>query len=805
MARLGGAAALEEDLYGVDLTEGDPQAIPRCQYCDEPLSVGRRLKRRRFCSEEHEEQYRQQQSSLVFSRLRLEDRPRARPRRLWDPRNTEGCGGFEQMPVPPKPGRLTLYPAGGIQFSISPSILRFGGEILKLASGGAVARPRLRGIALGGKEVAEAGKVELKIGVPPCPAVICRLGEPAPEPPGRLIVLPGSAGCTAIREDLPEAAFVAEELLRLPPDAGFLDYPRAQVPERFRRPLWMPRMAVSSLGPVVAEGSEIGSRIGAGVLSAVSDEPSAKPIGRMESPSMMAGCGYVTIAPNGSQPPALVSERTWIGVEESPLLPRAMGPPWGGERVAGSGYSKPRVFARIAGRRVPGWFEGESGELHMPRQPKEAPHHAAPEGGPVAVSSRVVDRGRAGRAERDWAVARMEAVLPDPDKIRSEEQLKASVPRDVARGKDCRRDAPGETFLASGSHEAIFPRMGAVVSEGKWGAAGFRAVGRTREFSILPRGTADGFLTMAAGLAVPKMEGMRGAELIRSAGCWNPLPVGLEAAKRSSAAAWKQEPAPVLVRRALPWKAPAWTGRGGLAALTSLAPSGWRGTTQGLAWQAEGGSRQIVYPAWPLASTKGRPLQRGHLHLMAARGLQSNRVGNGSCGEWRGGPGPLLPGAGQSRPEAAVLGRGYLWPVGTNPKRWGWAVRGEPRFAGAGRVKMPKPLVNAGAGLLRRAGDRVGEWTAKAGVWTATSGEWRERPLTHPQLPGVKDEGHFPGMRQGGAAALGWSAGGQETGGCARELVMAYRFVFPAAAATELEVLPARRRSGARGKIVVLR
>ncbi|MCC6393292.1 MAG: hypothetical protein IT167_22015 [Bryobacterales bacterium] len=789
MARLGGAAALEEDLYGVELTGGDPQAIPRCQYCNEPLSVGRRLKRRKFCSEEHEEQYRQQQSSLVFSRLRAEDRPRARPRRLWDPRNTEGCAGFEPMPVTPKPGRLTLYPAEGIQFSVSPSILRFGGEILKLASGGAVARPRLRGLTLGRTEVAAGGRVDLKIAVPPRPAVICRLGEPAVETPGKLIVLPRSAGCAAIREDLPEAVFAAQELPRPPRDGGFLDYPRTQIPERFRRPLWMPRMAVASLGPAGAEATER-QKEAASQQSAM-DPPA--PAGRLREQRWEAA----------SAPPALVSGGSWIGTVESLLLPRAGGPPAYSGRLTGGACSELPAPARSAGERVLHWSEKESGRLNMPRQLRETPRYAAPARGPEVVSSGASDCRAEGRAERDWVVARGEAALPEPAKIRAGEQLQASVPHMAAWVKDCRRGAGQETFVFSGSCEAILPRMGAVASEGRWGAAGFRAVRGTREFSMLPRGTADGFEAIAAAVAVPKIEAMRGAESVRGAGYRNLQRAGPSHAMRANAVEWKQEAAPILVRRAAPWKALPWTGRGGgLVELTGLASSGWR-TTQGLTWQGGGASPRMVYPAWPLASMEGRPLRRDHLYLMAAiRGLPSNRARNASCGDWMGVPGPLLPGAGQSRLEAAVPGCGYLRPAGTNPKRRAQAVKGVP-FAGAGRVEMPKPLVN-GAGLLPRTGERIGEWDGEAGARAAASGEWREGSLGNPRLPKPK-EGDLTGMRPGAAAALGWRAGVYETEGLARELVIAYRFVFPAAAATELEQLPGRRRAGAKGKIVVLR
>jgi hypothetical protein len=851
IARLGGAAALEEDLYGVDLTEGDPQAIPRCQFCDEPLSVGRRLKRRRFCSEEHEEQYRQQQSSLIFSRLRADDRPRARPRRLWDPRNTEGCAGFEPMPVAPKPGRLTLYPAEGIQFSVSPSILRFGGEILKLASGGAVARPRLRSLVLGRRDPAMAPKAELNVAAPPGAAVICRVGEPGAEPPAKMIVLPGSAGCAAIREDLPEETFVAPELLRPPRDAGFLDYARTQIPERFRRPLWMPRMAVISLGRGV-EGKPEWQEEAASQESAM--EPPA-PAGPLAEEQRWEGV---------SSPPALASGGTWIGAASSLLLPSVAGAFGHGERLAGSECSKLRIVAKIAGQRVPGWIAGDSGRVNLPRQQRETARFAGAVGRPLAVSGSAVDRVPAGTAERGWAITKAaEEVLPVPEKIPAGERLMTAAQCGAASAKDCRRAAQWqEAFLALGSREAIFPRMEAVLFEVGVGAAGFREVGRTREFSNLPRGTADGFLAVAAAVAVPKIAARQDRELMRSGGYRNPLPAGPLPARRADAIEWKQEPASILVRRAAPWKAPVGIGSGGLAGLACAARSGRRHEPQGQMWHA--GNLQPVYPLWPQVPWEGKPAAREHLtvtpavrgglttstsgaqsgwrgeprsemwqagtvsqpvypprpqvsfagkpaprvHLTvtpAARGLGMEWAGNRQWDAWSGVSGPVLPGAVDSQPAAAGLGNGRLRPVGTSPMGLPWVVTGESRLAGTGLVEMPKPPVGGGERPLWRMGDRVGEWSAKAGVRAAKGGEWRDRSLPDPRLPKPEAKGSLTGMRPSPAAGLGWRAGLHENGEFARELVIAYRFVFPAAAATELELLPPSRRLGARGKIVVLR
>ncbi|MCZ2150380.1 MAG: hypothetical protein LC126_21705 [Bryobacterales bacterium] len=825
MARLGGAAALEDDLYGVDLTEGDPQAIPRCQYCNEPLSVGRRLKRRRFCSEEHEEQYRQQQSSLVFSRLRAEDRPRARPRRLWDARNTEGCAGFEPMTVPPRPGRLTLYPVEGIQFSVSPAILRFGGEILKLASGGAVARPRLRGLTLGRTEVMAVGRVDLKIAVPPPPAVICRLGEPAAEPSANLIVLPGSAGCAAIRDDLPREAFVTPELLLPPRDAGFLDYARTQIPERFRRPLWMPRMAVPSLRPAMAEEPEP-QKEAAGQQNEMVPPASAGPL---------AG-GHRWAA---SVLPAPVFRSAWIGAKGNLLLPSPEGPPLQGGRLAGSEYSKPRVLARVAGQRAPGWIDGNAGGVNMPKVLRGVGAHASR--APMS-----------GDAYRFHSLASPAA------------QCAASAAKDLPRTAQRR-----ETFPGPGSQEALFPRLGAVLSEASMGAAGFHAVGRTREFFILPRGVADAFLTDAAPGSEPKIAAWRDKHwldknLMRGGGYRHPPPQAPAPVKQACAAEWKIPPAPILVRRSLPGRTATVVGSPGLTRLARAARSGRRHGPQGQMWRAPEATSRPVYPSWPQVPFEGKPARREHLavtppvrgglaismdhvprneqdeprgkiwqtgtvsphpvcpavvqvpfaskpappeHLTvirSARRAGTQWAGNRRWEAWTGTPGPALPAGMDGGPATAVLGNGRPWPLGSSPTPLARAMRGEPRFAGTGSVEMPEPSKNGGVALLRRTGERV-EWAAQAGVRARANGEWRDPSLAKPRLPGPGEEARLTCGRPGVAASIGWRAGMDETEGLSRELVIAYRFVFPAAAATELELLPAGRRAGSRGKIVVLR
>lgn len=917
MARLGGAAALEDDLYGVDLTESDPEAIPCCQFCGEPLSVGRRLKRRRFCSEEHEEQYRRQQSTLLFSRLRADDRPRARPRRLWDPRNTEGCAGFEPMPAPPKPGRLTLYPAEGIQFSVSPSILRFGGEILKLASGGAVARPRLRGLTLGRREVVAAGAVDLRIAVPPRPAGIHHLGEPAAEPARNLIMLPGSAGCVAIRDDLAQEAFVTPELLRPPLDAGFLDYPRTQIPERFRRPLWMPRMAVRSLGPTVVERTE--SRLEAESRKSAVDRPVA--------------AGPLAEEPRWGEAPvpsAPAFREAWIGGVETPLLPRPAGAPVGG-RLGGVECFRPRVRARIAGERVPGWASGNAGEVKMADGTWVRRYSTPPALRPSGPASRRVgasakDRAHPGRKEAFSDSGFREAILPGWGAGLPGVSLGAAGFRVLCRASEfftlrgtaaefpagsARVAVPGivawrgGVSLRGGAYSDPLPAVSRAVREAQAGAwksgtvrvpivPGAEAVAAPEiavwgerdwgEKELMRPGAraaapppsrveADEWrvgtaqvrtMLDSAAVAAPGIPASRDELLLCSgaysgpppaapaparqtgAAEWNPgqprvvsmkldggavaapkigvwgdgalrrtgaycTPPGLPPLGRVEAAEWNIGPAPIYVRRAPSWRAEAGIGSAPLVGLLYAARSTRRYESRQQAWLARGAEIRTDYPSLPESPFAGKPAGSGYLMVTPAGGGHlAAPVSGAPPDNWKmetAGPqipaanvalrnagtvvpAPVLPFGGRE-PAGIVLGNGRLW-----------VVNGESRFAGSERVEMPGPLVGGGLTLPLRAERRMGEWAARAGGRVMQSAEWREQLNGGPLLPGRG--ALLINVRPGMAGAREWRSGVYGSEGASRELAFAYRFVFPAAVAAELEQLPARQRA-ARGKIVVLR
>lgn len=69
-----------------------------CLYCNASLGLERRLRQHRFCSVEHEELFRDQQTAQFLKRLRAESQPQ-RSGRIWNDRWIAGCAGLRALRV----------------------------------------------------------------------------------------------------------------------------------------------------------------------------------------------------------------------------------------------------------------------------------------------------------------------------------------------------------------------------------------------------------------------------------------------------------------------------------------------------------------------------------------------------------------------------------------------------------------------------------------------------------------------------------------------------------------------------------